>query len=265
MRSTRKHGLLVLSMFTAFFVQAQAYLPEMVFVKGGTFTMGNSKAGPDEAPEHKVTLSDFYIGKYEITVEQYRQFCKEANYRFPSAPSEPDWYEEHYEIKKWVWKDRHPVVKINWFDASAYCKWLSKKTGKKYRLPTEAEWEYVAKGGSKSKGYSYSGSNNLSEVAWFDETTYERGTMPVGTLKANELGIHDLNGNAWEWCLDYFDMHYYKKSPKVNPKGPKNGQFRVIRGGSWYYVSDMATTTGRDGPYPEFSNWNYGFRVVRER
>ena len=141
---------------------------------------------------------------------------------------------------------------------------VKQKNRKKIQTPTEAEWEYAARGGSSARNTRYSGSNNPKEVAWYDESSLERGTMPVGTLKPNEIGIFDMSGNAWEWCKDYYDGTYYKKSPKANPQGPVHGQFRVVRGGSWYYTVEMATITSRDGPYPEFSDWNYGFRVVRE-
>ena len=256
--------VVVLAILSVSQLKAQSYLPELILVKGGSFLMGRDGGSPEEGPAHKITLNTFSIGKYEVTVAQYRQFCNETKRVFPKAPDSEDWYEEHYEIKKWIWRDNHPIVNVNWFDATAYCEWLSKKTGRVYRLPTEAEWEYAARGGQKSKSFKYSGSNNINEVCWYDETTLERGTMPVGTLKPNELGIHDMSGNAWEWCADYYGHTYYKTSPKANPKGPNHGQFRVIRGGSWYYVAEMASCTLRDGPYPEFKNWNYGFRIVRE-
>jgi formylglycine-generating enzyme required for sulfatase activity len=255
---------LSVAFFSVIVAKAQDYVPELVFVKGGTFTMGANNTSPEESPAHQITISDFYIGKFEVKVEQYKQFCQETKRFFPKVPQNPDWYEEHDQIKKWVWRKGHPIVNVNWFDGQAYCEWLSKKTGKSFRLPTEAEWEYVAKGGSLAKNTKFAGSNVIGEVAWVDETSQEKGTMPCGTKKPNEIGVYDMSGNAWEWCSDFYDGNYYKKSPKVNPQGPSHGQFRVIRGGSWYYTTDMATVTGRDGPYPEYSNWNYGFRVVQE-
>ncbi len=238
---------------------AQQY-PEMVFVKGGTFKMGSNSGDKDETPIHKVVLSSYYIGKYEVTVAQYRTFCNEVGRLFPKMPGTA-WYNEHPNAGKWKWKDNHPIVNVTWQDAQAYCKWLSKKTGDKYTLPTEAQWEYAAKGGNKSKNYKYSGSNNVNEVAWYDETTHEQGTKAVGTLKANELGIFDMSGNAWEWCNDYFGK--YTKSTQTNPKGIANSPFKVIRGGSWYYIEYLARLTARDGPRPTYTNYNYGFRVVK--
>jgi len=234
--------------------------PELVFVKGGAFQMGNNNGSSDEKPVHTVILSDFYIGKYEVTVKEYQTFCKATGKKMPPMPKD-SWYEEHPSARKWVWKSSYPILYVNWNDAMAYCKWLSQKTGKRYTLPTEAQWEYAARGGQKSRNYKYSGSNNINKVAWYDETTYEKGPQPVGLLKPNELGIYDMSGNAWEWCYDKYAR--YPAANQRNPKGPDRGIFRVIRGGSWYYIDDMARVTSRDGPYPHYTNYNYGFRVVR--
>ncbi len=238
---------------------AQVTEPQMIFVKGGAFKMGSKKGDYDEKPVHQVVLSNYYIGKFEITVKQYREFCNATGKKMPPMPTE-EWYEEHDQAEKWVWKDNNPIAKINWHNATAYCKWLSKETGKNYSLPTEAQWEYAAKGGNKSKNNLYSGSDNINEVAWYDETTYEKGTRPVGRLKPNEIGIYDMSGNVWEWCKDNYAR--YKSGTQKNPKGPEKTNFRVIRGGSWYYVGEMTKVTTRDGPYPHYSNFNYGFRVV---
>ncbi len=233
--------------------------PEMVFVKGGTFKMGNNQGDSDEKPEHTVTVSSFYISKFEITVKQYREFCTATGKQMPPKPND-EWYQEHDKAKAWEWKDANPMTFVTWDEAMAYIKWLNEKTGKNYDLPTEAQWEFAAGGGTLSKQYKYSGSDNINEVAWFDETTYERGPMPIGRLKPNELGIYDMSGNAWEWCKDFYAP--YKAGKFKNPVGPTKGQFRVIRGGSWYYVAWMSKITTRDGPYPDRANYNYGFRVV---
>ncbi|MDF1548339.1 MAG: formylglycine-generating enzyme family protein [Bacteroidales bacterium] len=235
-------------------------LPEMVYVKGGSFKMGNNSGESDEKPTHTVILSDFYIAKYEVTVAQYKAYCNEVGRRLPNDPK-PSWYEEHPNASKWVWNNNYPILNVSWNDAIEYCKWLSRKTGQNYTLPTEAQWEYAARGGQYSKNYKYSGSNNINKVAWYDETTYEKGPQPVGSLKPNELGIYDMSGNAWEWCKDFFGK--YSSSTQTDPSGPSNSPFRVIRGGSWYYVAHLARLTARDGPYPHYTNYNYGFRVAR--
>jgi len=249
--------LLLLNKQTVFSQQT----PKMVFVKGGTFKMGNLNGDSDEKPVHKVILSNFYIGKYEVTVAEYMHYCKATGKKMPNLPK-PEWYKQHSNSKKWVWKSNYPIAHITWKEANAYCKWLTEVTGDYYSLPTEAQWEYAARGGQKSKKYKYSGSNNINRVAWYDETTYERGTRPVGTLKPNELGIYDMSGNVWEWCYDKYGR--YSSATQKNPTGAKSGLFRVIRGGSWYYVGDMTRNTSRDGPYPHFTNYNYGFRVVKK-
>ncbi len=260
---TKKNKSLIILLFliSGFSTKLTAQVePIMVFVKGGAFTMGSNSGDKNERPVHTVILSDFYIGKYEVTVGQYRKFCKATGRRFPRNPND-QWYEEHEDAKKWVWNNKHPIVNVSWNNAISYCKWLSKKTGKNYTLPTEAQWEYAAKGGNKGKGYKYSGSNNINKVAWYDETTHEKGPRPVGNLTPNELGIYDMSGNAWEWCLDKYGK--YKSGIQRNPKGASKSLFVVIRGGSWYYVDEMCKTSTRDGPYPYYTNFNFGFRVVR--
>jgi formylglycine-generating enzyme required for sulfatase activity len=232
----------------------------MILVKGGTFKMGSNSGENDEKPVHTVTLSDFYIGKYEVTVAQFKLFCSETGRKLPPEPKS-DWYEENKNAVKWVWKDDYPIVNVTWKEAMDYCSWLSKKTGQNYTLPTEAQWEYAARGGNKSGNYKYSGSENINKVAWYDETTLEKGPKSVGTLKPNELGLYDMSGNAWEWCSDYFGR--YSSETQTDPLGPSKTPFKVIRGGSWYYVSSLARVTARDGPYPHYTNYNYGFRVAR--
>ncbi len=279
--------------------------PEMVFVKGGSFIMGNRyndklrKGDPDEYPAHEVKVRDFYIGKYEVTVKEYLEFLKDksfnefSQYRDHKLPPEPDstWWQGHPETKRyydarpekwWGWKLNYPMFHVTWFDAVAYCNWLSEKEGLQkcyyldedgtircdfskngYRLPTEAEWEYAARGGRKSKGYRFSGSDNYAEVGWVDETTMLTGPRPVGTKKPNELGIYDMTGNVWEWCYDFYSSYYYKNSPVDFPVNERNTGYRVIRGGSWHYRPEYATVTSRDGPEPGYTNYNYGFRLVR--
>ena len=234
--------------------------PEMVFVKGGSFKMGSNKGYDDEKPVHNVTLSSFYISKYEVTVGQYKEFCKATGHQFPSKPTR-QWYEEHDNVRDWTWRDNYPIVNVSWYDAMEYCKWLSEQTGDTYTLPTEAQWEFAARGGNKSQNYKYAGSNNINEVAWYDETTYERGPRPVGQLKPNELGLYDMSGNAFEWCLDNYGP-YSSKSVK-NPTGAKKSSYKVIRGGSWYYVDDFCRITLRDAPKPNLKKFVYGFRVVK--
>lgn len=188
----------------------------MVFVEGGTFTMGatseqGSDADDDEKPTHRVTLSDYYIGETEVTQALWKAVMG----------NNPSYFEG----------DNLPVEKVSYEDVKTFITKLNGKTGKKFRLPTEAEWEYAARGGNKSKGYKYSGSNNIDDVAWYDDNSNLR-THPVKTKQPNELGIYDMNGNVWEWCSDWYGG--YSSNAQTNPQGPSSGSYRVIRGGSWF-------------------------------
>ena len=278
--------------------------PQMVFVEGGSFQMGNPgtkapKGDADERPVHNVTVKSFYIAKTEVTVKEYKQFIADnsakdfLNKREHKMPAAPDsaWYAEHPDTKKyyplpsrpwWDWQDDLPMQHITWYDAVAYCNWLSQKEGLQkcysenadggidfdptkngYRLPTEAEWEFAARGGTKSKGTLYSGSANPMDVCWFDDSSNLKGPQKVGTKNANELGIFDMSGNVWEWCSDYYAKDYYTKSPSDNPINLTVSSYRVLRGGSWHYQVDHATVTSRDGPEPHFANFNYGMRLAK--
>ncbi|MCQ2975707.1 MAG: formylglycine-generating enzyme family protein [Bacteroidales bacterium] len=279
--------------------------PQMVKVEGGTFAMGNPgskapKGDVDERPVHNVNLKDFYIGKYEVTVKEYKEFIndkskdyfinKRGTHQMP-APPDSTWLAEHPDTKKyyplptqkwWGWVDDYPMHHITWFDAVAFCNWLSDKYNLEkcyfenedggiecdlskngYRLPTEAEWEYAARGGQKSNNTVYAGSNNPIDVCWFDDTSKMKGPQKVGTKSANELGIYDMCGNVWEWCTDFYAKDFYSRSPKNNPVNETITSYRVLRGGSWHYHADYATLTSRDGPEPSFTNYNYGMRLAK--
>jgi sulfatase modifying factor 1 len=277
--------------------------PDLILVEGGTYQMGNPTPDPkkrdndDEAPIHSVTVGSFYIGKFEVTVKEYKAYiASDATLAMPSAPDAGFW-EDHPDSKKfyplptktwWGWADDMPMQKVSWEDAILYCNWLSEKEGlekcyKKnkdfgwdtdvskngYRLPTEAEWEFAAKGGKLSKGYKFAGSNDYNEVAWVDETTKEASPMKIGTKKPNELGIFDMSGNVWEWCSDYYLPNYYAQCAKqgtvTNPFVNFAVEFRVSRGGGWYYKEDYATLTSRDGPKYAFTSFALGFRLARTK
>ncbi len=220
---------------------------EMVFVEGGTFTMGATSeqgrdAESDEKPAHSVTVSDFYIGKYEVTQKQWKEIMG-------SNPS------------KWT-GDNLPVECVSWNDIQEFVQKLNQKTGKRYRLPTEAEWEYAARGGAKSGGYKYSGSNHLDSVAWYWDNSGNK-THPVGQKVPNELGIYDMSGNVWEWCQDWYGgKKYYKNSLQTNPVGPSSGSYRVWRGGSWNDYAMCCRVSYRYRYSPSYGGGNIGFRLV---
>jgi len=219
---------------------------EMIFVEGGTFTMGATPEQKPEAknyeePAHEVSLSHYYIGKYPVTQKQWKAIMGKNPSSFKG-------------------NDR-PVETVSWDDAQQFLFKLNKRTGKNYRLPTEAEWEYAARGGQHSWGYKYSGSDNLSDVGWFDENSGYK-THNVGKKKANELGIHDMCGNVMEWCSDWYDNSYYKNSPERNPQGPSSGSRRVRRGGSWFSDAGHCRVSHRAGIAPNGGARGVGFRLV---
>ena len=217
---------------------------DMVKVEVGSFKMGatSEMQNPwdDEKPVHKVILTnDYYIGKYEVTQALWQAVMGSNPSNFKG--------------------DDLPVENVSWKDCQKFIAKLNRMTGRKFRLPTEAEWEYAARGGRKSRGYQYSGSSNISDVAWYKENS-ESTTHPVGTKQANELGIFDMSGNAWEWCQDWYSS--YGKSSQANPTGAVSGLYRVIRGGSWYCSSRDSRSSFRSYIAPDYRNGYFGLRLV---
>ena len=228
---------------------------DMVYVEGGTFQMGaTSEQGrdyySDEIPVHSVTLSDYYIGKFEVTQGLWEKVM--------GTTIHEQRIKAGYSSTNGVGSD-YPMYYVNWEEAQEFCKKLSQLTGKTYVLPTEAQWEYAARGGVKSRGYKYSGSNTIGNVAWYSDNS-SSSTRPVATKQPNELGLYDMSGNVWEWCSDWDG--YYSSESQSNPTGPSTGSRRVLRGGSWGYYAGGCRVSYRIGNYPSYRNFNYGFRVV---
>jgi formylglycine-generating enzyme required for sulfatase activity len=213
-------------------------LLEFVKVEGGTFTMGSDQI--KDATPHEVELRSFIIQRTEVTQELWQAVMG-------SNPS-----------KDKSWKD-NPVTDVSWEDCQAFIKKLNSITWKKYRLPTEAEWEYAARGGRLSKGYKYAGSNNLDEVAWYNGNSNQK-IHPVAEKKPNELGLYDMSGNVWEWCNDWYGE--YRLKLKNNPQGPDNGNDRVMRGGSWGYDAVFCLVAIRDDRDPDYRYDFGGFRLL---
>jgi len=254
MKYLKRAGFITATMFLMFFtacpggegvkVDPFSAANMLVLVKGGTFTMGCTQEQDIdctewEQPMHQVTLSNFYIGKYEVTQAQWKLVMNGDNpSRFKG--------------------DNMPVENVSWYDVQAFLNRLNEMSGGSYRLPTEAEWEYAARGGVQSKDYKYSGSNVADEVAWYgaDET------RPVGIKIANELGIHDMSGNVYEWVNDWFDLGYSADS-QTDPEGPSSGTNRVLRGGQWNGNAKNVRSTMRNAGLPNFRHDTVGFRVVK--
>lgn len=263
-------GLLAIAAISGF-----AQNPEMVQIEGGSFYMGNDNpvggvAITDEAPEHKVTVNSFMMSKTEVTFELYDMFCDATGLPKPSDGG--------------YGRGNKPVINVSWEHAVRFCNWLSRRekldqyynikldtisfkvtineTANGYRLPTEAEWEYAARGGANGQGYIYSGSNDADAVAWWRKNS---GNKPhdVGTKKANEVGLFDMTGNAYEWCWDLYDKDYYKKSPENDPKGGDKGNDRVYRGGDWNSNKDYIRLSGRYFKSERGSSGMVGIRLAK--
>lgn len=247
---------------------------EMVFVEGGTFMMGaqssnsssanyDSQSYSDESPVHSVTLSDYYIGKYEVTQQLWEYVMKYSGTAADGSTMST------YATDVWLGSNPsssygignyYPAYYVSWEDiVDIFIPRLNKITGKTFRLPTEAEWEYAARGGNKSQGYKYSGSNTIDDVAWYYGNS-SSSTHQVGTKAPNELGIYDMSGNVWEWCSDWYS--YYSSSPTTNPTGPTNGSYRVYRGGGWSYSASSCRVASRFNYSPDYRSHNLGFRLV---
>jgi formylglycine-generating enzyme len=270
-KSTILTFVLLISAFSFFSFNEINPINFMVKVQGGTFKMGSkdsdNSADNDEQKEHSVTVKDFEICKFEITVWQWKEYVKANKLKMPLKPT-------------WGWQDNYPINNITWYEAIAYCNWLSKRekldlvysqngpnvtcdfTKNGYRLPTEAEWEYAAKGGNKSKETRYSGSNNQDEIAWHKGNS-NASPHTIGTKLPNELGIYDMSGNVWEWCWDWYNKDYYKIEDGKNPRGPVMGERKSVRGGSWDSKLNYMRPANRISTIPNKTHEFYGFRVAR--
>ena len=265
----------------------------LLLIPRGKFVMGapkNEENRLDEESPHEVEITrPFYMGKHEVTVGQFKAFVKDAKY---ATDAEKDGKggrafdgKEFVQKPEFTWKnlhitqaDDHPVVVVTWNDAVAFCAWLSKKEGKTYRLPTEAEWEYACRAGTNTrfnngdKDDDLKAAGNIADASlkkkWIDAfwaMNWDDGhpfTAPIGRFKPNAFGLHDMHGNVWEWCSDWYGEDYYGKSPKQDPQGPVNGKERVSRGGAWSTQPKFCRSAFRDWHEPGYRSDCVGFRVV---
>ncbi len=259
-------------------IQDAPYAPKIVCIPSGTFLMGSPSAekgrGDDEGPQHEVAVGEFFLGKYEVTVSEFRAFVVDKRYQtdaekgagaLVSINGEWGW------IRNANWKnpgfsqsDEHPVTCVSWNDASAYCEWLSEKTGENYRLPTEAEWEYACRAGSTTRfWWGDSDASTYSRANSNADDGYET-TSPVGVFGGNPFGLCDMSGNVLEWCVDWYKKDVYKESREDNPQGAQSGVKRVLRGGSWARgPADLRSAT-RAAFEPDTARSFVGFRVARD-
>lgn len=212
---------------------------KMILVEGGTFQMGDISRESDERLVHTVTLSDYYIGETQVTEELWQAVQGDNPLYFNGS--------------------QEPAESVSWNDCQEFIKKLNQKTGRKFRLPSEAEWEFAARGGKKSKGFEYSGSNHLNYVAWYARNSgcYPH---PVKQKAANELGLYDMSGNVWEWCQDWFGD--YRRESQTNPTGPVSGSGRVLRGGSWDDNASYCRSPFRRFCPPYLACREFGFRLA---
>lgn len=219
---------------------------ELVLIPGGEFRMGIEGEG-DDSPAHKVRLDSFYMESCEVTNAQYAKFCEEKGEELPFF-----WGMEKFRCGPDF--PNHPVVGVTWSDAKAYAEWRG------MRLPTEAEWEYAARGGLDGKQFP-NGDDLDSNMANFRPSS---GTLPVGNYPPNGYGLYDMAGNVVEWVHDYYDKDYYRTSPSENPRGPEDGKFQVIRGGGWHSGRSCNSVHYRNCLKSNWSDFNVGFRCARD-
>ena len=288
---------------------------EMVLIPAGDFKMGSGESAEataaffnktyggdleaglfkDEHPQHRVRITKpLYLGTHHVTRGQFRQFVKDSGYKTDSEkgenPGAYGWESDPKEFginEKYSWRnagfeqtDEHPVVNVSWNDVEAFCKWLSKKEGKTYRLPTEAEWEYACRAGTTTRYYSGDDPETLAKVGNVADATLKAKTpdrkyltikasdgyvftAPVGNFKPNAFGFYDMHGNVWEWCADWYGAEYYATSPLDDPTGPDSGTDRVLRGGSWVGWPGHARSAARLRYWPVDRGYYSGFRVAR--
>jgi formylglycine-generating enzyme len=286
---------------------------KLVLIPAGEFQMGGQESAEelvkafaaykrqpeyfkDEYPRHRVRITKpFYFGKFEVTVGQFKQFVKDSGYKTQAETDGEGGWGYNAKIGKcegrdlqFSWRDpgfpqtdNHPVLDVTWNDSVAFCKWLSRKEGKKYRLPTEAEWEYACRAGTTTRYHSGDDPDSLLKVAktidtkgrtdfphvqeiMIPQTDAHTFTVPVGGLAPNKFGLYDMHGNVWEWCSDWYGEDYYSKSPVDDPQGPDSGGRRVRRGGAWNSFPLWARASFRNWNSPGSRCVNLGLRVVCE-
>jgi sulfatase modifying factor 1 len=229
--------------------RAELAEPRMVRIPEGWFLMGSDAGQENERPVHRVWVDEFELGACQVTNAQYEKFIAATSH-----------------CKSLHWGDalfshpEQPIVAPSWFDVVAYCEWLSARTGKRFRLPSEAEWERAARGGLEGKLYPW-GDAPLESLANYAER-WRSAPEPVGRAERNAYGLFDIGANVHEWCADWFAADYYRVSPERNPKGPGEGTRRASRGGSWRHATKVSRCAARSSIPPEFQYADYGFRVA---
>ncbi|HEY2988982.1 MAG TPA: formylglycine-generating enzyme family protein [Candidatus Binatia bacterium] len=230
--------------------QKKEFIPETTLIPEGDFLMGSENGMDNEKPAHRVWVSGFMIGKFPVTNREYRLFVQETDNEEP-----PYWSEAMFSHPD------KPVVGVSWHEAAAYCRWLSARTGKQFRLPTEAEWERAARGGSEGRKYPW-GDVPPEERGYAGHDVESGGPERIGMNEPNGFGLYDISASVHEWCSDFYAANYYEKSPPKNPFGPVSGARKVSRGGSWRHRIKFSRCAARSSLNPNFKYADYGFRVA---
>ncbi len=223
----------------------------LVLVKGKWFNMGSEEGQDDERPVHRVWVDAFALGSSQVTNAEYAAFLEATGHRSP-----PTWNDSQFNHPK------QPVVAVSWFDAAAYCGWLTTFTGASFRLPTEAEWECAARGGAEGKLYPWGDEPPESQLNY--DSRWRRGPEQTAGGAPASLGLYDICENVHEWCSDWYQADYYRASPERNPRGPQTGTRRVSRGGSWRHQVKISRCAARSSIPPQFQYTDYGFRIARD-
>lgn len=225
--------------------------PVMCAIPEGWFWMGDDAGRDNEKPVHRVWVDAFELCACQVTNADYARFLAATQHPQPSL-----WDDANFN------HPAQPVVAVSWFDAAAYCEWLGRATGRRYRLPTEAEWERAARGGVEGKPYPWGDTppESLPDYA----ARWKTGPEPVGRYAANAYGLFNMGDNVHEWCADWYDAGYYSRSPERNPPGPADGKRRASRGGSWRHHIKVTRSAARSSIPPEFKYADYGFRIARD-
>jgi formylglycine-generating enzyme required for sulfatase activity len=221
----------------------------MARIPCGFFLMGSERGQDNERPVHRVWLDAFALAERQVTHAEYERFLGATGHHQP-----PHWQDPNFAGPE------QPVVAVSWFDAVAYCEWLSGQMGRKFRLPTEAEWERAARGGAEQSEYPWG--NSPPESLPNYSMRWKTGPEPVGTAERNAYGLCDIGANVHEWCADWFGADYYGASPDRNPQGPATGTRRASRGGSWRHYTKVSRCAARSSIPPEFQYADYGFRIA---
>ncbi|TSK04666.1 MAG: formylglycine-generating enzyme family protein [Geobacter sp.] len=256
-------------------------------VKGGCYRMGDilGEGSRDEKPDHEACVDDFYLAQYDVTLGNYRSFVRATGYQTEAEKgggcgfwSGQGWTydaDRNWRGPGFSQDENHPVVCVSWNDAAAFITWLEKASGRHYRLPSEAEWEYAARSGGKDERFAgFSDEKALHVYANFCDSNcgmswgnaaqndYYRNTSPVGSYQPNGLGLYDMTGNVWQWLSDYYEHGYYQQNVRVSPKGPVAGEKHVLRGGSWASKPYYLRTSNRSRSLPLYRTYDTGFRLA---